>query len=244
MRATAAIILVAAAILRPAPAAAQSGAWTDAGYVTISGFYQTASGFSDLVRPTQFGEAAQVDTRYGINGLPGIDAGAGVRVWRNLALGVDVGFLSKSGGGSITAQMPHPFYFNRPRAVTGDASGLTRAETAVNIEALVMLPIPSRWQAAVFGGPTWFMVDQDLVTTVTLTEAYPFDAATFAGTTVVRQSRSKAGFNVGGDVSYMMRPHVGVGVDVRFSRARIALTDTATVIAGGPHVGGGLRLRF
>jgi hypothetical protein len=245
MRATAALGLAAIVlVLGPAPAAAQSSAWTDAGYATISGFYQTSTSFSDLARPIQFGEAAQVDTRYGLTGMPGLDAGAGVRVWRNLALGVDVGFLSKAGGGSIAAQMPHPFYFNRPRAVAGDASGLTRAETAVNVEALVMLPLRARWQAAVFGGPTWFRVEQDVVTAVTLTETYPFDTAAFAGTTSARQSRSKAGFNVGGDLSYMIRPRVGVGVDVRFSRARIAITDTATITAGGPHVGGGLRLRF
>ena len=62
--------------------------------------------------------------------------------------------------------------------------------------------------------------------------------------TSARQSRGKAGFNVGGDVAYMFQPHVGVGADVRFTRARIALTDTATVTAGGAHIGGGLRLRF
>jgi hypothetical protein len=240
----AAAIVVLAAILRPASAAAQSGAWTDKGYAAINGFYQPSTSFSDLVRPIAFGEAAQVDTRYGIKAVPGADAAAGVRVWRNFAIGVDVGFLTKSGSGTVTAQMPHPFYFNRPRAVTGDASGLARSETAVNLEALVMLPIRARWQAALFGGPTWFMVNQDLVTNVTLTENYPYDTASFAGTTSTRQSRGKAGVNVGGDVAYMLRPHVGIGVDVRFTRARIALTDTATVTAGGTHVGGGLRFRF
>ena len=239
----AAAIVVLAAIL-PASAAAQSGAWADKGYAAINGFYQPSTSFSDLVRPVAFGEAAQVDTRYGIKAVPGVDAAAGVRVWRNLAIGVDVGFLTKSGGGTVTAQMPHPFYFNRPRAVTGDASGLARSETAVNLEALVMLPIHSRWQAALFGGPTWFMVNQDLVTNVTLTENYPYDTASFAGTTSTRQSRGKAGVNVGGDVAYMLRPHLGIGVDVRFTHARIALTDTATVTAGGAHVGGGLRFRF
>ncbi|PYR42737.1 MAG: hypothetical protein DMF93_05025 [Acidobacteria bacterium] len=242
MRTAAAIVTLA--VLHAAPAGAQSSAWTDRGYAAINGFYQPSTSFTDLVRPTAFGEAAQVDTRYGIAAVPGVDAAAGVRVWRNLAIGVDVGFLTKSGGGSVSAQMPHPFYFNRPRAVTGDASGLTRSETAVNVEALVMLPVRPHWQAALFGGPTWFTVNQDLVTNVTLAESYPYDTASLAGTTSARQARGKAGFNVGGDVAYMLRPHVGIGADVRFTRARIALTDTATVTAGGAHIGGGLRLRF
>jgi hypothetical protein len=96
----------------------------------------------------------------------------------------------------------------------------------------------------VFGGPTWFMVDQDLVTAVTVTDSYPFDTASFAGTATVRQSKSKAGFNVGGDLTWLLRPRVGVGVDVRFSRAEIPLTDTATIVAGGAHVGAGMRFRF
>jgi len=241
---TAAAIAVLAAVLPAAPAFGQSSAWTDRGYASINGFYQPSTSFADLARPVTFGEAAQVDTRYGIAAVPGLDAAAGVRVWRNLAVGVDVGFLTKSGGGSVSAQMPHPFYFNRPRAVTGDASGLQRSETAINLEALVMLPIRPRWQAALFGGPTWFAVKQDLVTNVTLSESYPYDTAAFAGASSARQSRSKAGFNVGGDVAYMLRPHVGLGAGVRYTRARIALTDSATIVAGGPHVDGGLRLRF
>lgn len=240
----AAAIVVLVTVLHAAPSVAQSSAWTDNGYASLNGFYQPSSSFGDLVRPVTFGEAAQVDTRYGIAAVPGVDAAAGVRIWRNLAVGVDVGFLTKSGGGSVSAQMPHPFYFNRPRAVTGDASGLTRSETAINVEALVMLPIRTRWQAALFGGPTWFTVNQDLVTNVTLSESYPYDTAAFAGATSARQSRSKAGFNVGGDLAYMLRPHVGLGAGVRFTRARIALSDTATIVAGGPHVDGGLRLRF
>jgi len=240
----AAAIAVLALVAHAAPAGAQTGAWTDRGYAAVNGFYQPSTSFTDLVRPIAFGEAAQVDTRYGISAVPGVDAAAGVRVWRNLAIGVDVGFLTKSGVGSVSAQMPHPFYFNRPRAVAGDASGLARSETAVNLEALVMLPMHARWQAALFGGPTWLMVNQDLVTNVTLAENYPYDTASFAGATSARQSRGKAGFNVGGDVAYMLRPHVGLGADVRFTRARIALTDTATVTAGGAHIGAGLRFRF
>src|SRR5262249_10972203 len=142
------------------------------------------------------------------------------------------------------AQVPHPFYFNRPRPVSGDATGLTRSETAINVEALVMLPIRPRWQAALFGGPTWFMVDQDLVTAVTVSDTYPFDTATFGRAAAVRQSHSAAGFNLGGDLSFLLRPHVGLGFDVRYSRATVKLTDTATLVAGGPHIGGGIRFRF
>jgi hypothetical protein len=241
---TAPAIALVIALLHAAPAAAQPAAWTDNGYVTIGGFYQPAAGFSDLVRPIQFGEAGQIDTRYGSGALPGFDASAGVRVWRRLAVGVDIGISSKSGSASVSAQVPHPLYFDRQRPVAGDAGGFTRSEKAVNVEALVMLPIHGRWQAAVFGGPTWFMVDQDLVTAVTVTDSYPFDTAAFAGTATVRRSKSKAGFNVGGDLTWLLRPRVGVGIDVRFSRAEIPLTDTATIVAGGAHVGGGMRFRF
>ena len=239
------MLVLFAAMLAATPARAQSTAWTDRGYVNVSGWYQGAStSFADVARPITFAEPAVVNTTYTVRSAAGFDAGGGVRVWRNLAVGVDVSRFSKSGGGSITAQLPHPFFFNRGRPVSGDASGLTRAETAVHAQVTWIAPLKSRWQLAVSGGPSWFMLDQDLVTGVSVTESYPFDTAAFVGVTSARRSQSHIGFNAGGDLDYMLRPHVGLGIGVTFSHARVPLSDTATVDAGGVHVGGGVRLRF
>ena len=239
------VVAVFAAALAATPARAQSAAWTDRGYVNVSGWYQAASAsFTDIARPVTFVEPAVVSTTYAVRATPGFDLGAGVRVWRNLAIGVDVSRFSKSGAGSVAAQVPHPFYFNRARAVSGDASGLTRAETAIHAQAMWIAPLKPRWQLAVFGGPSWFMVKQDLVSDVTVTQTYPFDTAEFAGVASARRSASHAGFNAGGDLEYMLRPRVGLGIGGVFSRASVPLGDAVTVDAGGAHVGGGVRFRF
>jgi hypothetical protein len=226
-----------------APVRAQS-AWTDRGYVNVSGFFQPSASFSEIVHPLDFAEASVVDTSYKTGSTPGFDVGGGARVWRNLAVGVDVSRFSKSTGGAVSGQIPHPFFFNRARSVTGDASGLTRDETAVHIQALWMLPVQRRWEIAIEGGPSWFSVGQDLVSDVTVTQTYPYDLATFASATAVHRSASRIGFNAGVDLSYRLRPHVGLGFGATYSHAAVPLDDTLTVDAGGAHVGGGLRFRF
>jgi hypothetical protein len=238
------VIAIAAALVSAAGPAAAQTAWTDRGYVNVSGWFQPTASFSDTVHPIDFVEASVVDTSYKNRSVPGFEAGGGARLWRNLAIGVAVSRFSKQTDGSVSAQVPHPFFFNRLRPVSGDASALTRDETAVHLQALWMVPLRERWQLAIAGGPSWFSVGQDLVSDVTITQTYPFDTATFAGTTSTHRSASRVGFNAGADVTYRLRPHVGLGVGLSFSRATVPLSDTVTVDAGGAHLGGGLRFRF
>ena len=66
---------------------------------------------------------------------------------------------------------------------------------------------------------------------------------TFASAASARQTGGHAGFNAAADLSYILRPHVGVGLEISVSRARVPF-DNVTVDAGGLHIGGGLRFRF
>jgi hypothetical protein len=245
MRIPATALIVCLGMAASATPAHAQAAWRDRGYVNISGWYQPGSqGFAATVRPVDFAETSIIDTSYETGSVPGFDAGGGVRVWRNLAVGVDVSYLSKGDSGTIDAQIPHPFFFNRLRAVTGDASGLAHEETAVHLQALWMVALRDRWQLAIAGGPSWFSVGQDLVRDVTVTQTYPYDTATFASATITHRSGSRLGFNAGADFTYRLRRHVGLGFGATYSRASIPLDDTLTVEAGGARVGGGLRFGF
>jgi len=239
-----AVLLGIAIIFSSTHADAQPAHWTDRGYVNVNGWFQPTSSFSDTVRPTDFVEASVIDTTYKTGSVPGFEAEGGIRLWRNLAAGAGVSWFSKETTASISAQVPHPFFFNKPRAVSGDAASLTRDETAAHVEVLWMVPLADRWQLALSAGPSWFSVGQDLVSDVAVTQTYPYDTATFANATTIHRKGSKAGFNAGGDVSYLLRPHIGLGFGVMFSHASVPLDDTLTVDAGGAHVGGGLRVRF
>jgi hypothetical protein len=245
MRRTACLLVMIAAVLTALPAHAQSAAWRDRGYVNVNGWYQPASpSFSATVKPIDFAEPSVIDTDYQAGSTPGFDAGGGVRVWRNLAVGVDVSYFSKAGSGTVDAQIPHPFFFSRLRPVTGNATGLAHDETAVHVQALWLMPLRGRWQIAIAGGPSWFSVGQDLVSDVTVSQTYPYDTATFASAITTHRSGSRIGFNAGADASYPLRPHIGLGFGVTYSHASIPLDDTLTIEAGGARVGAGLRFRF
>jgi hypothetical protein len=223
----------------------------DRGFVSINGGYRpAATTFNDTVHITQNVETGSIDTAYRVKAAPEFDVAGGVRVWRQLAVAVDVASFGKAAGGTVSAQIPHPLYFGRPRTVGGEAPGLSRQETDVHAQLVWMVPLAgpgSRWRLNVGGGPSFFNLRQNLVHDVAVTEAYPFDTATLATVVSQRVTKSRAGFNVGADLGYMLSAKVGVGTTIMFSRARVSLPSqghTLTVNAGGMLVGAGLRFRF
>ena len=219
------------------------------GFVTVNGGYQaTSTDFADNIVFTKFVEEGDLDARYGLGAGALYDVGGAVRLWRNFGVGVAVSAFSKESDTSVTARIPHPFFFDRDRHVSGSQGDLGREETAVHVQGIWVVPVNEAIEIAVFGGPTFFNIRQDLVTDVLFTQAYPFDAATYTGTTTGRRSESTVGFNVGADVAYYFSGHIGIGWLARFSRATIDLPSqdggSVAVDTGGFQTGGGLRLRF
>jgi hypothetical protein len=181
-----------------------------------------------------------------VGGGLAVDVSGSYLVWKNLAVGVGLTLFSASTTAAIDAQVPHPFFFNQPRAVTGEFDG-DRSETAVHIQARWLVPVNNKMLVTIFGGPSFFLVEQDIVSDLEYSESYPFDTATFTRAIAASQSESGVGVNIGGDVAYFFTPNVGVGGTVQYSGATVEMTlpsGTADVNAGGLQVGGGLRLRF
>ena len=112
----------------------------------------------------------------------------------------------------------------------------------------MVVPVTNSLTVMGFAGPTLFNVEQQLVTDVNFTHAYPFDTATFSSAVTSRQSASTIGFNVGADVTWYFTAHVGIGWFTRYSRATLELPSagngTLDTRAGGLHTAGGLRLRL
>lgn len=177
-----------------------------------------------------------------------IEAGARVRVLRNLAAGLSVSYASAQTGGTVNASLPHPFYFRQPRAISGDVDDLERRELAVHAEAAWTFRVTPRLQVTVFGGPSYIQVRHALVTDVSYAESFPFDTATFARAVTASATVSALGFNGGGDVSWRVGRQFGVAGLVRYARADVTLTPAAgnnvAVRAGGVQAGGGLRFYF
>ena len=172
----------------------------------------------------------------------------GVRISPYFALGAGISWFNTEETASVSAQLPHPLYFNRNRSISGVSSPLTRSEMAVHLQAHVVVPATNSLTVMGFAGPTFFNVEQQLVTDVNFVHTYPFDTATFSSAVASRKSASAIGFNVGADVTYYFTDHVGIGWFTRYSRATLKLPSagngTLDIKPGGLHAAGGLRLRF
>ena len=227
----------------------QSSSRAERGYVSVSGTFQTTSNvFTAATAFTQNVEVGGLTTTYGVAHSPGLDVAGAARVWRNLAVGSAVTWLSKARDGDLSATVPHPFLFNVPRTVSGVVSDVERQELALHMNASWMVQAGRVTQIAIFGGPTYFQLTQGLVTDVGVSSVYPYDSASFIGATTVQAKRSQLGYNGGVDVTTRFAKYVGVGAIVRYSRADVRFPmgsgPDVTVRAGGLQVGGGLRLRF
>ena len=207
--------------------------------------FRTTVPFRLFTDPT---EEAQFEAGYGIEAGPLVDVRGGALIHRRLGVAVGMTRFTETGGATVRARLPHPFFLDRPREISGDTGGFRREELAIHFQATYAIPVRRRIVATMFGGPSVFNVRQDLVERVQFSEEYPYDTATFTGAPKRRGKDARIGFNVGMDIAHFFTRHVGVGGVVRFSRASmqmdIAEGRTQNVDAGGLHLGGGVRLAF
>ena len=85
--------------------------------------------------------------------------------------------------------MPHPFFFSRPRTVTGTVESLGFSESAVSLTA-VYRGGSGKWKLNLEGGPAYFNVNATLAERVTLGEVYPYDTVTFGGISSTKTTSS------------------------------------------------------
>jgi opacity protein-like surface antigen len=239
----------AAAPRKPAPPVVPKKNKVQKIFVSADGGYQAlSSGFISQMTYPLYAETATFTADVPDAGGAAVAVRGGYRLRPNLFVGAGVTGFWSTRSADVTASLPHPFYFSRPRSVDGTASGLKRDEAMVAIEASYLFRMSKRMDMQVFAGPAFFKVRADIPTGVNFTEAYPYDSATFSSLQSSSLSDSAAGFTVGADVSFMFTRSVGLGGHARFSRASATLSPASgqqtTIDLGGLQVGGGLRFRF
>lgn len=244
------VALLAAAVVSLSQAAlAQAPRPATRGFLVVNGGYQLATNdFADGAVKRENAEDGRLDTTYTVKSGPSFDISAGAAVWGPLGVGVGVSRFSVATPSTLTAGVPHPFFFNRPRLVSAEVTDLKREEQAVHLQVRAIVPAGQRFQLMLFGGPSFFTVTQTMVTDYTYTESYPYDAVSFRAATTTRAKVSAKSFNAGADAAFFFTRQVGVGGTVQFSGATLempgALDGTTEVEVGGGQVGAGLRLRF
>ena len=168
-----------------------------------------------------------------------------VRVWEGFGVGVSASWCNESTPGRIVAQVPNPFVYGRLREVAGQVD-LGRTERVRALQAVYWMQPGQHLELILSAGPSLVRVDQDFVTDIAYTQAYPFDTATFQSASVQRRRRSVAGWQAGADIGWRASRHFSVTATAQYSRATAMIADTASspLTLGGLDLGGGLRARF
>ncbi len=239
---------------QPARAAApkrppSKGDWTDRGYFSIGGFYET--GVSDFTQTQQwasFAETATVGIVFPATGAAGFDVEGGYRLWRNMAVGLGLTAVSRSTTATVSGSLPNPIYLNRPVAISGSVDS-SNSQLGIHLQAAWVIPMSPRMNLMLFGGPSIFSVKQTIVEPegVTLSSGYPFDSGTVTAATT-EASKTAFGFGAGADVGYFFSKSMGVGGMVRYTWAPVSFPvsgqPSVEMHAGGFQVGAGLRVRI
>ena len=244
MRTHVSVTIFGLLILQASWSAAQDRVRVDisAGQQTTTTQFSHAGTFEEFLENASFDVANNVKTDAFYN------AGFNVRLWRSLSAGLATSYFTKADSAAVQAAIPHPFFFDRPRAISGQGTGLKRTETGVHIVAAWTVAVTDRFELTFSGGPSVFQVQQDLVQRVSYSQSYPYDAAQFTGVTSQRIRDHAVGGNAGADVTWRFSRHLGIGTALRYSRAAvdagIGSSGPTSFDVGGLHAGGGLRLIF
>lgn len=174
------------------------------------------------------------------------DVGAGVRVWRHIGVGLSAASIKDDGAATVSAGIPHPFFFGRLRNVAGE-SAATRREFAAHVTAAWMGQIRNL-DVALGIGPTIMRAGQTLVTDIVYQDSYPYDSAAFVSATTAYVARTVIGYNLAADLDWKTSRAAGIGLLVRYTRANVRLRvddrNDMSFRAGGLQLGGGVRFLF
>ena len=227
------------------------------GYLNVNAAYQGGRRSStERNAMPLYGETAVFDTSYAASGSEGGDAGAGLRVWRNVAIGFGVTRYRARIGVDVTAYVPHPLYFNRPREWQHQPEGYQRTELGVHLHAVWTIRLADRLDIALSAGPSFFVVDRDRVSGFVIEPSGTNYGAFQIAANRTADRHRLLGANAGIDLTYHFVTRLepgglfwtaGIGVYGRWSQAMRQLGDSSPGglhEAGGAQGGVGLRFRF
>ena len=250
MRKIAVVMVAALLLVGVQEAAAQS--WTDQIYINVGfGVESGSSDLNDTKTFTLYDEITTVNSSSAWSSGNLLDVSAGLRVWRNLSIGAGYHQENNTSSVQLAGTAPHPIFFNRPRSFTSETSGLERKETATHLNLGWMIPIGTKVDVHLTAGPSFFRLQQGVVSDVLIAERGTPFTEVVVQPTAATEKRSVAGYNVGLDLAFMVWQNdavrIGVGGFVRMTGAttdvRLLASDVETKV-GGTQFGIGARLRF
>ena len=185
-----------------------------------------------------YDEVATVTSNQPIPNGAIFEVNGGYRIRQHLAVAVGVSSFRRRSGGALSASIPDPLFFNQPRIVSGQTSGLDHVERAVHVQALWIIPVTDRIDVAFSAGPSFIHLAQQLATVSVSTGTQD------AVATIERQTGTAIGANVGFDGSYMFTRRFGLGIFARYAAGSVDLPAASGVKVGGFRTGLGFRVHF
>lgn len=243
------VCAVCAGVARDAHA--QLGTWADRGYVNIGfGVESGSSSLTETINRVIYEEAATITSSTNWTSGSLLDAAFGVRVWRNLTVGVGYHQEENDTDGEVTGSIPSPIFFNRPRQLN-QAVVLDRKEKAAHLMIGWVLPFNEKFDLMVYGGPSFFRLEQDGVSEVEIAEGVSPFTTVVPDIEVETRKKSLNGFNAGFDATYIFWGNddlrIGAGGFFRYAQAKgnvLVLSREEETEVGGSQVGFGVRIRF
>jgi hypothetical protein len=204
-------------------------------------------------------ELAEFEVRYELPKSAALDVGAGYMITPLIGVGISVGATVHEHSAEMRLHIPHPFFPN----TFGDDLGETdlvmqRIERTVNLQAMVVPVRGKRLRVRVYGGPTWFRIEQDAVSEIFYNHFYfvrlPINGVEITNYDVRRISGTGWGVHGGADVSVFFTRILGVGAFARYGHGTVDFENVlstnigqparVSIKAGGVEVGAGLRFKF
>ena len=203
-----------------------------------------STSFSGTQTIKDYAEDGTLKSSYEVGQAPG----AAFDLQYNLStkFGVRAGFqtFARKADGTFEASVPHPFFFGKPRTVSGSQADMDFTESAITLTAVYRAG-SGKWKLNLEGGPAFFNVDATVAEHLTLGEVYPYDTLQFGGVTTVQKSVSPFGFAVGLEIGRELSDAIMLVAQGRFSQGSSDLDlngQKMTVKAGGGQVRVGLRI--
>ncbi len=247
-------LLIAATLVRPAPAAAQAPEeatrlisfdvtrrWLGVEFETISIFeqYGELGDFrAQYVAAKSLAWNGGVSWRHGRRRLGG-----------HLGFGFNVSNVDRAMAIPLDARVPHQYILSFPREVYTVVKDLKRNETGLNLQGQYWRVLFGRLLLRGFAGPTIFIARQEVINRIYTAETETdFDQVFLTDYDTASAIATKVGYNIGFDSTWFLTDRVGLGGAVRYARASITSHVRPSLAVpfalGGLNVGGGLRWRF
>jgi hypothetical protein len=178
------------------------------------------------------------------------DFGGGFMFTPQVGIGISFGGTAHQDVVGLGLTVPHPNFFDEPGiGVNVTDEPLMRAEGAQHIQLMTVLLQTPRLRLRVFGGPSHFRAEQEVITNIRYIQT-TLGRANLINITSYDSEKSVGtgwGAHVGADVSVFFTRVVGVGGGVRISRGTVQFEDYGGFDdrkVGGAQASGGLRLKF